>query len=79
MGKVHRLNNKVEPLAALFWAHGIVLANMHLTLPAGPASLHRRTQSMSLYGHSRFNSQQRSVAPPPLFSHLGTFFTWRNN
>ena len=24
----------------------------YLTLPVGPASLHRRTQSMSLYGHA---------------------------
>ena len=43
MGKVDCLRNKVEPFAALFWALGIVLAV--------PASLHRRTQSMSLYGH----------------------------
>ena len=63
MGKVHRLSNKVEPLAALFWAHGIVLANMHLTLPASPASLHRhhRTQSMSLYGqlYVKFDTDRR--------------------
>ena len=30
----------------------------HLTLPACPASLTRRTQTMSLYGHSWFNSHQ---------------------
>ena len=47
MGKVARLCNRVEPFTALFWAFDIVLA--HLTLPAGLASLHRRTQSMSLY------------------------------
>ena len=43
---VDRLCNRVEPFAALFWTRGIVLTN---TLPAGPASLHRRTQSMSRY------------------------------
>ena len=42
--------------------------SQHLTLPAGLASLHRRTQSMSLYGHSWFNSQRRRVAPPPILS-----------
>ena len=47
----------------------------HLTLPAGPASLHRRTHSMSLYGHGGFNSQRR---PPPL-SHLGMLFIYGNN
>ena len=54
-----------------------ICTSQHLTLPAGPASLHRRTQSMSLYGHaawdkctaveSWFNSQQIRVDPPPLF------------
>ena len=57
MGKVDRLRNIVQPLAALFWALGIVCTCQHLTLPVGPASLHRCTQSMSLYGHSWFNSQ----------------------
>ena len=37
---------------------------------AWQASLQRRTQSMSLYSHSWFNSQQRCTAPPP-FSYLG--------
>ena len=41
MGKVNRLRNRVEPFAALFWALEIVLP--------GPASLHRRTQCMSLF------------------------------
>ena len=59
MGKMDRLRNKVEPFAALFWALGIVLSHH-----SDPASLHRRTGSMSLYGHvacmvveSWFNSQ----------------------
>ena len=58
MGKVGRLCNRVEPFAALFWALGL-------------ASLHHSTQSMSLYGHSWFNSQGRCIAappPPPLLS-----------
>ena len=66
MGKVDRLRNRVEPFAALF-RHSTC---QHMTLPAGPASLHRRTQSMSLYvwiGHSWFNSQLRRVVPTPLF------------
>ena len=51
MGKEDRLGYRVEPLAALFWALGIVLYSQHLILSAGPASLHRRrTQSIS-YGH----------------------------
>ena len=49
MGKVDNLRNRVESC-------------QHLTLPAGPASLHRSTQSMSLCGHER-----RLVAPLPLF------------
>ena len=57
--------NTVEPFAAMFWALGIVCTCQHLILPAGPASLYRRTQSMSLYGHSWFNSQRRCVASPP--------------
>ena len=36
MGKVDRLHNRVERFAALLWVMGIV----HLTVPAGPASLH---------------------------------------
>ena len=37
----------------------------HLTLPNGPVSLHRLTQSISIYVHSWFNSQRRRVPPPP--------------
>ena len=38
----------------------------HLTLPAGPASLHRCSLSMSLYTYSSwFNYQRRCVASPP--------------
>ena len=43
MGKVDRRRNRVEPFAALCWALSII----HLALPAGPAFLHRRTQSKS--------------------------------
>ena len=45
---------------------------LHLTLLASSASLHRRTLSMSLYGHSWFNSQRRLVGSPLPFSYLGT-------
>ena len=46
----------------------------HLTLSAGPAKLHRRTQSMSLYGHCWFHSQQRRAGPP--LSYLGKIFIY---
>ena len=66
MGKVDRLCNRVEPLAGLLWDLGTI---QYLTTPDpdrhGPASLHRRTQSMSFNGHISFNSQQRRVAPQP--------------
>ena len=73
------LCNKVKPLAVLFWALGIVLANTW-PLYAGMASLPRRTKSMSLYGHATcmvveifftLNYQRRLVGPP--FS-LSRFF-----
>ena len=53
MGKADPLRNRVEPFAALLWALGIVHCTQYstcqyLTLPAGPASLHSRTQSMTL-------------------------------
>ena len=38
-----------------------------LTLPAGPASLHRRTGSKIIKGNAWFNSQRGLVVPPPLF------------
>ena len=75
------LCNKVKPLAVLFWALGIVLANTW-PLYAGMASLNRRTQSMSLYGHATctvveifftLNYQRRLVGPP--FS-LSRFFIY---
>ena len=65
MGKVDRLRNRVKSFVALFWALGNVCTCQHLTLPTGPASLHRRTQSMSLSGHSWFNSQRRRAGPLP--------------
>ena len=57
MGKVDRLRNRVEPFAILFWTLGVVCTVLactcqHLTLPEGPESLHCRTQSQPLYGHS---------------------------
>ena len=67
MGKVDRLHNRVEPFAALFWALGNVRTNQHLNLPAGLASLHRRTQCMSLYNQSWLNSQQDALPPSLLF------------
>ena len=75
MGKGDRLHNRVDLFAALFWALVIVHTCQHLTLPAGPASLHRCTQSMSLFGYSWFNSQRRRIAPPP-FSYLGMLFIY---
>ena len=62
MGNVDSLRNRVEPFAAPFRALGIV----YLPTPdPGPALLHRRTQSMSLYGHSWLNSLRRRVVPLP--------------
>ena len=55
MGKVDRLLNRVEPFAALFWALGNVLAN----------TLHRHTQTMSLYEKSWFHSQRRRAGSHP--------------
>ena len=54
MVKVDRLCNRVKPFAVLLWAFGIVLylPTSDPCMPAGPASLHRRTGSMSLYGHA---------------------------
>ena len=54
MGKMDRLRNRVEPFAALPCSQYCTCH--HLTLPAGPVSLHRQTQSMFLYGHSWLNS-----------------------
>ena len=65
MGKVNRLRNRVEPFIALIWALGNVLKPTPYTLHAGPASPQRRTQSMSLYGHSWFKSQRRRAGHPP--------------
>ena len=49
MGKVDRVRNRVEPFAALFWTLGIDLPTPDpARRPA--ASLHCRTQSMSLNG-----------------------------
>ena len=72
MGKVNRLHDRIEPLAALFWLSRqcTVLGNI-LTLLSGPISL-RRTPSMFLYGQaavctvvdSWFNSQRRRAWPP---------------
>ena len=73
MGKVDRLHNRVEPFAALFG-----LSALYLPTPdpaRRPASLHRRTQSMSLYGHNWFNSQRRRVGPSP-YSYLGLLFIY---
>ena len=50
-------------------------ACQHLTLPAGPESLHRHTVHQACpytYSHSWFNSQRRPVSPPSYY--LGTLF-----
>ena len=80
MGKVNRLCNRVEPFAALFWALGNVQYStcQHLTLPAGPASLHRSTQSMSLYGLSLGQFSAKTRCPLP-FSYLGILFIYACN
>ena len=62
----------------------IFIICQHLTLPAGPALLHRRTQSISLYvhaactvGESWFHSHRRRIAPLP-FSYLGCYLSFFN-
>ena len=60
-----RLCNRVEPFAALFGALGSVHTSQHLTLPADEASLHRRTQRMSLYSMVIFSSILNEDEPPP--------------
>ena len=72
-----RLRISAEPFAALHWALGIVLKE-HLTLPAGPASLHRSTQSMSLYGLSLGQFSAKTRCPLP-FSYLGILFIYACN
>ena len=61
MDRVDRLFKSVEPFAVLFLDLGIVL-----TLPAGPASLHRRTQSMALNSHGRLIFIKNALPPTPL-------------
>ena len=73
------LHYRVEHFGALIWALGIVHTCKHLTLPDGPASLHHSTQSMSLFGHGGFNSQQRRMlfiygtTPSAFAVHSSTF------
>ena len=73
------LRYRVEHFGALIWAPGIVHTCKHLTLPDGPASLHHSTQSMSLFGHGGFNSQQRRMlfiygtTPSAFAVHSSTF------
>ena len=71
MGKVDRLPDRLNLLLPCFG-----LSALYLPTPdpgrAGPASLHCRTQSMSLYGHSWFNSQHGRVAPPPF--HIWVYY-----
>ena len=50
MGKVDRLRNRVDIFAVLFWALGIICTCQHLTLPAGPASLHKVCPYMVIVG-----------------------------
>ena len=66
MGKVDRFCNSVEPFAALFWALGSVLANTWTV----PASLHRCTRSMSLYGYIVGAILSEDALPPSLFLSL---------
>ena len=72
MGKVDRLRTRVEPFLICFWLSAMYLP--HVTMPAGPTSLKRSTQSMSLNSHSWFNSQEDTLPPP--FSYLGMLFIY---
>ena len=57
----------VIDLNLLLSCFGLSAMSYVLTLYAGPASLQRRTQSMSLFGYSWLNSQQGRPASPPFF------------
>ena len=63
MGKVIIFVTELNLLLPCFGLSALYYSR-HLTLPAGPESLHRHTQIMPLYGHSWFNSQW---GRPPLF------------
>ena len=56
MGKVIIFVTELNLLLPCFGLSALYYSR-HLTLPAGPESLHRHTQIMPLYGHSWFNSQ----------------------
>ena len=75
MGKVDRLHNRVEPLAALFLALGIVLANSpnparRPSIPPPPYTI------MSLYGHIGSILNEDVLPPPPPFSYLRILFIY---
>ena len=65
MGKVDRLRNRVDIFAVLFWALGIICTCQHLTLPAGPASLHKAWPYMVIVG-SILKEDALALPPPPL-------------
>ena len=50
-----------------------IFLRFHIYPARRPVSLYRRSQSISLYGHSWFNFQRKRTARPP-FSHLGMLF-----
>ena len=64
MGKVDRLHIKVKHFVAL------IFANLTLTLPACPASLHRPTGSMTIYCKDMLGSILEEDALPPPFLFL---------
>ena len=81
MGKVFRLTFQLNFLLPCFGLLAVCICQ-HLILPAGPALLHRRTQSISLYvhaactvGESWFHSHRRRIAPLP-FSYLGCYLSF---
>ena len=68
MGKVFRLPCQLNLWLSCFGLSALYCTWQHRTRPASPASLHRRTQSMSLYGHhSWFNSQRKTHLHPHNF------------
>ena len=74
MGKVDRLHNRVELLAALFLALGIVLANSpnparRPSIPPPPDTI------MSLYGDIG-SILNEDVLPPPLFLSKNIIYLW---
>ena len=65
MGRVDRLRNRVEPFAVLYWH--CTYTCQHLTLPAGPASLHKAWPYMVIVG-SILNEDSLPLPPFHIYS-----------